>query len=129
MEIIYLNFLCINLLIYIIFRQSRKPPPPTPSEGSSSPPPPPPMSTRHTLHTSSARNSPRVPRKHYQGSASLATTPTQVTSSADFGTETIPGTGSRPGGLDRVILERNLERLLQERTTHPEESNPTELGR
>ncbi|XP_043274939.1 protein espinas-like isoform X2 [Venturia canescens] len=97
---------------------------PTPSEGSSSPPPPPPT-TRHVI--SSARNSPRMPRKHYQGSASLATTPTQA-SVLEFPAEPLPGAGSRSGGLDRVILERNLERLLQERNTHPEET-PSELGR
>ncbi|KAK0168113.1 hypothetical protein PV327_001946 [Microctonus hyperodae] len=118
------------------FPRQRKPPPPTPSEGSSSPPPPlssatttMTMSTRHTLHSNSARNSPRVSRKHYQGSASLATTPTQINTNIEFGSETLTGNGSRAGGLDRVILERNLERLLQERNTHSEENNPTELGR
>ncbi|KAK0173187.1 hypothetical protein PV328_006423 [Microctonus aethiopoides] len=118
------------------FPRQRKPPPPTPSEGSSSPPPPlssaittMTMSTRHTLHSNSARNSPRVSRKHYQGSASLATTPTQINTNIEFGSETLSGNGSRAGGLDRVILERNLERLLQERNTHSEENNPTELGR
>lgn len=106
------------------FRASRKAP--TTSEGSSSPPPPPPMA-RHTI--GSARNSPRMPRKHHQGSASLATTPTQATSVLEFAADgVLPGTGSRPGGLDRVILERNLERLLQERSSHPEET-PNELGR
>ncbi|CAD6238660.1 GSCOCG00008507001-RA-CDS [Cotesia congregata] len=109
-------------------KQNRKLPPPTPSEGSSSPP----LSTtrHHTIaHTSgSARNSPRVSRKHYQGSTSLATTPTQI-STFDFTCESLPNAGSRSAGLDRVILERNLERLLQERNTHTEETNPSELGR
>ncbi|XP_063987976.1 protein prickle-like isoform X1 [Diachasmimorpha longicaudata] len=106
-------------------RQARKAPPT--SEGSSSPPPPP-TTRHHTLHApGSARNSPRLTRKHYQASVSLATTPTQV-NVGDFGSEGLPSAGSRPGGLDRVILERNLERLLQERTPHPEEA-PTEFGR
>ncbi|XP_048509003.1 protein prickle-like isoform X2 [Athalia rosae] len=97
---------------------------PPPSEGSSSPPPPP--ASRHTL--GSPRNSPRMPRKH-QGSVSVATTPTQGVSTVDFtGSETLGAGGSRAGGLDRVLLERNLERLLQERSTLPEET-PTELGR
>ncbi|XP_076386352.1 uncharacterized protein LOC100878796 isoform X4 [Megachile rotundata] len=103
--------------------------PPT-SEGSSSPPPPPPPppppGSRHTL--SSPRNSPRMTRKHHQTSTSLATTPTQSTLSPEFTAEGFPSSGSRPSGLDRVLLERNLERLLQERTSHPEE-NRSELGR
>ncbi|XP_024938824.1 protein prickle isoform X2 [Cephus cinctus] len=94
-----------------------------PSEGSSSPPPPP--ASRHTL--GSPRNSPRMPRKQ-QSAASVATTPTQGTSSADFPGEALSSGGSRPGGLDRVLLERNLERLLQERNSLPEEA-PAELGR
>lgn len=99
----------------------------TTSEGSSSPPLS--ITRNYTTHTSgSARNSPRMPKKHYQGSISLATTPTQVNTGVDFSSENLPSGGSRSGGLDRVILERNLERLLQERTTHPEET-PTELGR
>ncbi|KAG7196404.1 hypothetical protein KM043_000119, partial [Ampulex compressa] len=88
--------------------------------------PPPPPGSRHTL--GSPRNSPRVTRKHQQVSASLATTPTQSTLSPDFGPEGFPSSNSRPGGLDRVLLERNLERLLQERGSHPEE-NRSELGR
>ncbi|XP_074094735.1 protein prickle isoform X2 [Cotesia typhae] len=112
-------------------KQNRKLPPSTPSEGSSSPPL---STTRHhtiahsTLHIGSARNSPRVSRKHYQGPTSLATTPTQI-STFDFACESLPNAGSRSAGLDRVILERNLERLLQERNTHTEEINPSELGR
>ncbi|XP_033350216.1 prickle planar cell polarity protein 3-like isoform X1 [Bombus vosnesenskii] len=109
-------------------RTGRRPPPP--SEGSSSPPPPPPPppppGSRHTL--CSPRNSPRMNRKHHQTSASLATTPTQSTLSPEFPTEGFPSSGSKPSGLDRVLLERNLERLLQERSSHPEE-NRNELGR
>lgn len=100
------------------------------SEGSSSPPPPPPPppppGSRHTL--GSPRNSPRMTRKHQQVSASLATTPTQSILSPEFVAEGFPSSGSRPSGLDRVLLERNLERLLQERGTHPDE-NRSELGR
>ncbi|TGZ48196.1 Protein prickle [Temnothorax longispinosus] len=103
------------------------------SEGSSSPPPPPPPplppGSRHTL--GSPRNSPRMTRRHQQISASLATTPTQSTQNAlspEFGAEGLPSSGSRPSGLDRVLLERNLERLLQERGSHPDE-NCSELGR
>ncbi|KYN18686.1 Protein prickle [Trachymyrmex cornetzi] len=103
------------------------------SEGSSSPPPPPPPplppGSRHTL--GSPRNSPRMTRRHQQISASLATTPTQSTQNAlspEFGAEGLPSSGSRPSGLDRVLLERNLERLLQERSSHPDE-NCSELGR
>ncbi|KAM0724711.1 Protein prickle [Formica fusca] len=120
---------------------SAGPPPPPPSflrsgrrqtvatsEGSSSPPPPPPLppGSRHTL--GSPRNSPRMTRRHQQVSASLATTPTQNILSPEFVAEGIPSSGSRPSGLDRVLLERNLERLLQERGSHPEE-NRSELGR
>nr|XP_033197381.1 prickle planar cell polarity protein 3-like isoform X1 [Bombus vancouverensis nearcticus] len=109
-------------------RTGRRPPPP--SEGSSSPPPPPPPppppGSRHTL--CSPRNSPRMNRKHHQTSASLATTPTQSTLSPEFPTEGFPSSSSKPSGLDRVLLERNLERLLQERSSHPEE-NRNELGR
>ncbi|XP_032671338.1 protein prickle-like isoform X3 [Odontomachus brunneus] len=122
---------------------SAGPPPPPPSflrtgrrqtvatsEGSSSPPPPPPPppppGSRHTL--GSPRNSPRMTRKHQQVSASLATTPTQSTLSPEFVVEGFPSSGSRPSGLDRVLLERNLERLLQERGSHPDE-NRSELGR
>ncbi|XP_015438222.1 PREDICTED: protein prickle-like [Dufourea novaeangliae] len=109
-------------------RTGRRQPPA--SEGSSSPPPPPPPpplpGSRHTL--GSPRNSPRMTRKHHQTSASLATTPTQSTLSPEFTTDGFPTSGSRPGGLDRVLLERNLERLLQERSTHPED-NRSELGR
>ncbi|XP_025075544.1 protein prickle-like [Pogonomyrmex barbatus] len=125
---------------------SAGPPPPPPSflrnnrrqtmatsEGSSSPPPPPPPplppGSRHTL--GSPRNSPRMTRRHQQVSASLATTPTQSiqnTLSPEFGAEGLPSSGSRPSGLDRVLLERNLERLLQERGSHPDE-NCGELGR
>ncbi|CAK9829098.1 Protein prickle [Anthophora retusa] len=109
-------------------RTGRRPPPP--SEGSSSPPPPPPPppppGSRHTL--GSPRNSPRMNRKHHQTSTSLATTPTQGTINPEFTAEGFPSSGSRPSGLDRVLLERNLERLLQERSSHPEE-NRTELGR
>ncbi|XP_014474870.1 PREDICTED: protein prickle-like isoform X1 [Dinoponera quadriceps] len=121
---------------------SAGPPPPPPSflrtgrrqvvamsEGSSSPPPPPPPppppGSRHTL--GSPRNSPRMTRKQ-QASASLATTPTQSTLSPEFVVEGFPSSGSRPSGLDRVLLERNLERLLQERGSHPDE-NRNELGR
>ncbi|XP_012055468.1 PREDICTED: protein espinas-like [Atta cephalotes] len=103
------------------------------SEGSSSPPPPPPPplppGSRHTL--GSPRNSPRMTRRHQQISASLATTPTQSTQNAlspEFSAEGLPSSGSRPSGLDRVLLERNLERLLQERGSHPDE-NCNELGR
>lgn len=98
------------------------------SEGSSSPPPPPPLppGSRHTL--GSPRNSPRMTRRHQQVSASLATTPTQNTLNPDFGAESLPSSGSRPNGLDRVLLERNLERLLQERGSHSDE-NRSELGR
>lgn len=103
------------------------------SEGSSSPPPPPPPplppGSRHTL--GSPRNSPRMTRRHQQISASLATTPTQSTQNAlnpEFGAEGLPSSSSRPSGLDRVLLERNLERLLQERGSHPDE-NCSELGR
>ncbi|KAG5329261.1 PRIC1 protein, partial [Acromyrmex charruanus] len=103
------------------------------SEGSSSPPPPPPPplppGSRHTL--GSPRNSPRMTRRHQQISASLATTPTQSAQNAlspEFGAEGLPSSGSRPSGLDRVLLERNLERLLQERGSHPDE-NCNELGR
>lgn len=113
---------------YSIYRTGRRPPPP--SEGSSSPPPPPPPppppGSRHTL--CSPRNSPRMNRKHHQTSASLATTPTQSTLSPEFPVETFPSSSSRSNGLDRVLLERNLERLLQERNSHPEE-NRNELGR
>ncbi|XP_072746125.1 uncharacterized protein [Anoplolepis gracilipes] len=100
----------------------------TTSEGSSSPPPPPPLppGSRHTL--GSPRNSPRMTRRHQQVSASLATTPTQNILSPDFATEGLPSSGSRPSGLDRVLLERNLERLLQERGSHADE-NRSELGR
>ncbi|XP_043520926.1 protein prickle-like isoform X1 [Frieseomelitta varia] len=109
-------------------RTGRRPPPP--SEGSSSPPPPPPPppppGSRHTL--CSPRNSPRMNRKHHQTSASLATTPTQNTLNPEFPNEGFPSSGSRPSGLDRVLLERNLERLLQERSSHSEE-NHNELGR
>lgn len=100
------------------------------SEDSSSPPPPPPPpplpGSRHTL--GSPRNSPRMPRKHQQISTSLATTPIQSTLSPEFSTEGFPSSGSRPSGLDRVLLERNLERLLQERSPYPDE-NRNELGR
>ncbi|XP_036141925.1 protein espinas isoform X2 [Monomorium pharaonis] len=100
------------------------------SEGSSSPPPPPPPplppGSRHTL--GSPRNSPRMTRRHQQMSASLATTPTQNTMNPEFGAEGLSSSGSRPSGLDRVLLERNLERLLQERGSHPDE-NCSELGR
>ncbi|XP_020289713.1 protein prickle-like [Pseudomyrmex gracilis] len=122
---------------------SAGPPPPPPSflrsgrrqtvatsEGSSSPPPPPPPplppGSRHTL--GSPRNSPRMTRRHQQVSASLATTPTQNTLNPEFGTESLTSSGSRPSGLDRVLLERNLERLLQERGSHSDE-NRGELGR
>ncbi|XP_025267001.1 protein prickle isoform X2 [Camponotus floridanus] len=120
---------------------SAGPPPPPPSflrsgrrqtvatsEGSSSPPPPPPLppGSRHTL--GSPRNSPRMTRRHQQVSASLATTPTQNILSPEFAAEGLTSSGSRPSGLDRVLLERNLERLLQERGSHPEE-NRNELGR
>ncbi|XP_017885841.1 protein prickle-like isoform X1 [Ceratina calcarata] len=109
-------------------RNARRPPPP--SESSSSPPPPPPPppppGSRHTL--GSPRSSPRMNRRHHQTSASLATTPTQSTLSPEFPPEGFPSSGSRPSGLDRVLLERNLERLLQERSSHPEE-NHNELGR
>ncbi|XP_076623297.1 uncharacterized protein LOC143342877 isoform X2 [Colletes latitarsis] len=109
-------------------RTGRRQPPA--SEGSSSPPPPPPPppppGSRHTL--GSPRNSPRMTRKHHQTSASLATTPTQSTINPEFTAEGFPSSGSRPSGLDRVLLERNLERLLQERSSHPEE-NRSELGR
>lgn len=96
------------------------------SEGSSSPP----LSIKHhTLNPPlSARNSPRMTRKHHQVSVSLATTPTQINTTIDFGSDNSNNCGSRGTGLDRVILERNLERLLQEKSTHPEET-PTELGR
>jgi len=98
------------------------------SEGSSSPPPPPPPplppGSRHTL--GSPRNSPRMTRR--QISASLATTPTQNALNPEFSAEGLPSSSSRPSGLDRVLLERNLERLLQERGSHPEE-NCSELGR
>ncbi|XP_076285997.1 uncharacterized protein LOC143211847 isoform X1 [Lasioglossum baleicum] len=111
------------------FLRTGRRPPPT-SEGSSSPPPPPPPppppGSRHTL--GSPRNSPRMTRKHHQTSASLATTPTQSTVSPEFTVDGFPSSGSRTGGLDRVLLERNLERLLQERSSHPEE-NRSELGR
>ncbi|XP_012227795.1 protein espinas isoform X2 [Linepithema humile] len=122
---------------------SAGPPPPPPSflsgrrqatvatsEDSSSPPPPPPPplppGSRHTL--GSPRSSPRMIRRHQQVSASLATTPTQSALSPDFVTEGLPSSGSRPSGLDRVLLERNLERLLQERGSHSDE-NRSELGR
>jgi hypothetical protein len=60
-------------------------------------------------------------------SVSLAGTPTFAeTAGSDFGTGA--DAGSRSGGLDRVLLERNLERLLQERGSQVEEST-TELGR
>ncbi|XP_033224014.1 protein prickle-like isoform X3 [Belonocnema kinseyi] len=106
-------------------RTPRRQPPP-PSEGSSSPPPPP--VSRHTL--SSPRNSPRMTRKQHRQpvSVSLVTTPTQGTTTVDFPGEGLPGTGSRSGGLDRVLLERNLERLLQERGSHTEETD-NDLGR
>ncbi|XP_011503494.1 PREDICTED: protein prickle-like [Ceratosolen solmsi marchali] len=86
----------------------------------------------------SPRNSPRMSRKHHQQqqqqqqhqqqvSISLAGTPTfSATTASEFGTGT--DAGSRSGGLDRVLLERNLERLLQERGSQAEEST-TELGR
>ncbi|XP_035726176.1 protein espinas-like isoform X1 [Vespa mandarinia] len=100
------------------------------SEGSSSPPPPPPPppppGSRHV--SGSLRNSPRLTRKHQQVSSSIATTPTQSTLSPEFPTEGFSTSGSRGGGLDRVLLERNLERLLQERGSHPEE-NRSDLGR
>ena len=84
--------------------------------------------SRHTL--GSPRNSPRMnrkqPRQHV--SVSLATTPTQGTTTVDFPGEGVPGTGSKLGGLDRVLLERNLDRLLQERGSHPEETS-SDLGR
>ncbi|XP_034940659.1 protein prickle-like isoform X2 [Chelonus insularis] len=114
-------------------RQCRKPLPPTPSEGSSSPPLP--TSTRHLLHTSSsAKNSPRLIRKQYhQGSTSLATTPGPASSSdhhdEDNTSENLTTLESRSGGLDRIILERNLERLLQDRNTNTEETDSPELGR
>ncbi|XP_011148250.1 protein espinas isoform X1 [Harpegnathos saltator] len=123
---------------------SAGPPPPPPSflrtgrrqavatsEGSSSPPPPPPPppppGSRHTL--GSPRSSPRMSRKHQQVSASLATTPTQSTLSPEFVVEGFPTSGSRPSGLDRVLLERNLERLLQERGSLNPDDNRSELGR
>ncbi|KAL0108349.1 hypothetical protein PUN28_015112 [Cardiocondyla obscurior] len=125
---------------------SAGPPPPPPSflrsgrrqavamsEGSSSPPPPPPPplppGSRHTL--GSPRNSPRMIRRHQQMSVSLATTPTQSPQNAlnsEFGAEELTSSGSRPSGLDRVLLERNLERLLQERGSNADE-NCSELGR
>ncbi|XP_076684409.1 uncharacterized protein LOC143377201 isoform X4 [Andrena cerasifolii] len=111
------------------FLRTGRRPPPT-SEGSSSPPPPPPPppppGSRHTL--GSPRNSPRMTRKHHQTSTSLVTTPTQSTLAPEFTADGFPSSGSRPGGLDRVLLERNLERLLQERSSNPEE-NRSELGR
>lgn len=61
-------------------------------------------------------------------SVSLVTTPTQGTTTVDFPGEGLPGTGSKSGGLDRVLLERNLERLLQERGSHTEETD-NDLGR
>lgn len=67
-------------------------------------------------------------RKHQQVSISLATTPTQSVLAPEFAAEGFPSSGSRPGGLDRVLLERNLERLLQEHGTHPDE-NHSELER
>lgn len=110
------------------YRTSRRPPPP--SEGSTSPPPPPPPppppGSRHTL--GSPRNSPRLNRKHHQASNSLATTPTQSTLSPEFMPDGFPSSGSKTNGLDRVLLERNLEKLLQDRSSHPEE-NGNELGR
>ncbi|XP_012284242.1 protein prickle isoform X2 [Orussus abietinus] len=123
-------------------RAGRRQPPP--SEGSSSPPPPPPSlaSSRHPM--GSPRNSPRMPRKQqhqhqqhrqqqqqqrrFQDSLSLATTPTQGTSTVDFPGDALGTSGSRASGLDRVLLERNLERLLQERSTFTEEAHG-ELGR
>lgn len=67
-------------------------------------------------------------RRHQQVSASLATTPTQNILNPEFAAEGLTSSGSRPSGLDRVLLERNLERLLQERGSHPDE-NRNELGR
>lgn len=67
-------------------------------------------------------------RRHQQVSASLATTPTQNILTPEFVAEGLSSSGSRPSGLDRVLLERNLERLLQERGSHAEE-NRSELGR
>ncbi|XP_051176204.1 protein prickle-like isoform X2 [Leptopilina boulardi] len=96
----------------------RKPTPP--SEGSLSPPPPPSIS-RHTL--GSPRNSPRFIRKQprQRVSVSLATTPTHGTTSVDFSSGELSGVGSRSEGLDRVLLERNLEKILQERGSHSQE--------
>jgi len=66
-------------------------------------------------------------KRHHQVSASLATTPTQSTLNPEFA-EGLPSSGSKASGLDRVLLERNLEKLLQERGSHSDE-NHSELGR
>ncbi|XP_043481208.1 protein prickle-like isoform X2 [Leptopilina heterotoma] len=108
----------------IYLRIPRRQPQPS-SEGSSSPPPPP--NSRHTL--GSPRNSPRLIRKQprQRVAASLATTPTHGTTTAEILNEDLPSGSSRFGGLDRVLLNRNLEKLVQERVTHSEDiSNDTE---
>jgi hypothetical protein len=111
------------------YRNNRRQTVATGSEGSSSPPPPPPPplppGSRHTL--GSPRSSPRMTKRHHQVSASLATTPTQSTLNPEFA-EGLPSSGSKASGLDRVLLERNLEKLLQERGSHSDE-NHSELGR
>lgn len=68
-------------------------------------------------------------KRHQQVSVSLATTPTQAILNPEFvAAEGLASSGSKANGLDRVLLERNLERLLQERGSHSDESH-SELGR
>lgn len=82
-------------------------------------------SLRNSPRTS-PKNSPRVIRKcsKPRGTHSLAGTPTN--SGNEFGSDR--ESNLRMGGLDRVLLERNLEKLLQEQDTQMDET-VGELGR
>ncbi|XP_015837309.1 protein prickle isoform X1 [Tribolium castaneum] len=97
-------------------RRNRPPRPPSPE--SSTPPPSP---RKNNMSPSSpVPRSPKMGRRALQRSPkpdrSTPTTPTP----SDNGTSEQPNEDARalpsPRGLDRVLLERNLERLLSERT-------------
>lgn len=99
-------------------RRSRPPRPPSPE--SSTPPPSP--NRRQTISPSSpVPRSPKMGRRALQRSPkpdrSTPTTPTP----SDNGTAEVINEDTRalpsPRGLDRVLLERNLERLLSERSS------------
>ncbi|XP_014204315.1 protein espinas-like [Copidosoma floridanum] len=112
----------------------------SPRHGFGSPRNSPRSSRRHhhqyQQHHSPYRQLPPPPAHQQPHSVSLQGTPTHSPSPAPpaslNGAESETGSaapnGSRSGALDRVLLERNLERLLQERNAQPEESTG-ELGR